>query len=79
MVQGEELKKQLLELAEKKGLQPTWFFDRIVKAKERFGLDFGCPCDKDNPKRYCISKLCFSDIKRDGECHCRAYQLKDKK
>ena len=79
MVQGEELKKQLLELAEKKGLQPTWFFDRIVRAKERFGLDFGCPCDKDNPKRYCISKLCLSDIKRDGHCHCNMWCKKEEK
>ena len=70
------MREMLLAKAKEYGLEPTEFFDRVIKAKERFGLVEGCPCDKDNPERYCISPLCLSDIERDKHCHCNAYKLK---
>lgn len=71
----EELKEKMLELAEANGLQPTENFDRIVKAKMRFGIGLGCPCDR-NSERACISDKCKQDIERDGICHCRCYTKK---
>lgn len=77
MVQGkEELREQLLALARKNGLEPTEYFDKIVKAKEHFGLTLRCPCDRDNEDRYCISELCKSDIEKDKTCHCCCWMKK---
>lgn len=68
------LEQELLQIAKEHGVEPTQYFERIVKAKERFGLGVGCPCDKDNKERYCISPLCMSDIERDNTCHCRMWR-----
>ena len=70
------LKDELLQIAKEYGVEPTEYFERIVKAKERFGLTIGCPCDKDNKERYCISPLCMSDIKENGTCHCNCWREK---
>lgn len=70
------MKDELLKIAEQKGVEPTENFDKIVKAKERIGNAIICPCDKDNPDRYCISPLCLSDIKKNGTCHCHCWRLK---
>lgn len=67
------MREKLLELAKEHGLEPTEFFDRIAKAKERFGIELECPCDRGNPERYCISPLCLKDIERDNVCHCRMW------
>lgn len=72
------LAQELLQIAKEHGVEPTQYFERIVKAKERFGLGVLCPCDKDNKERYCISPLCMSDIEQKGTCHCCAYKLKEK-
>lgn len=74
MVPGKEgLRKILLALAEKNGLEPTEYFEKILNAKDRFGVGVGCPCDRDNPERYCISDLCKSDIEKNKTCHCQMW------
>lgn len=35
-----------------------------------------CPCDGNNPARFCISETCRADIECDGECHCHCYRKK---
>ena len=72
----EELKEHLLALAEVNNLVPTAYFEKIVNAKEHFGLTLRCPCDRDNPERYCISDLCKADIERDKTCHCCCWMKK---
>lgn len=55
--------------------------DKIVNAKIRFfkGGDYTrCPCDADNPERYCGSALCISDVDTKGCCHCHLFHKKDK-
>lgn len=37
-----------------------------------------CPCDGDNPERFCGSKLCTSDVERDGHCHCNLFWRHEK-
>ena len=77
MVQGkEELKDLLLSLAESNGLEPTENFEKILNAKALFKIGIRCPCDKNNPERYCISKLCLSDIEKEKSCHCNCWRKK---
>ena len=38
-----------------------------------------CPCDAQNPERYCGSLRCLADIQNNGHCHCNLFHLKDKK
>lgn len=55
--------------------------DKIVNAKIRFFKDGDytrCPCDADNPERYCGSALCISDVVTKGHCHCHLFHKKDK-
>ena len=73
---GDAMKDRLLAIAKEKGVVPTEFFEKIVKAKERFGIELECPCDRDNPKRFCISELCLSDIEKDCTCHCHCWRKK---
>ena len=67
---------KMLENCEKAGYTTTKNVQTIANAKQ---MMFGesewhrCPCDGQNPERYCISELCRSDIERDGECHCHCY------
>ncbi len=71
-----ELKEQMLKICATAGFEPTDNIDRIVRLKERFGIGLRCPCDKDNPARFCISEQCANDIKNDGRCHCGCYRKK---
>lgn len=73
------LREQMLDLCKSAGFEPTKNFDKIVAAKERFGIGLHCPCDKNNPDRYCISYQCALDTIRDGHCHCNCYKVPDKK
>lgn len=52
--------------------------DKIINAKMRFfaGGDLKrCPCDANNPLRYCGSEQCIADVKKDGHCHCNLFCL----
>lgn len=69
-----ELREQMLSLCKTAGFEPTENFDKIVKAKERFGIGLGCPCDR-NSDRACISERCAREIMENGHCHCNAFRL----
>lgn len=73
-----ELREQMLAICKSAGFEPTENFDKIVKAKERFGIGLGCPCDR-NSDRACISERCAREIMQNGICHCRCYRLPEKK
>lgn len=54
--------------------------EKIVRAKVMiFRADevHRCPCDADNPKRFCGSALCIHDVVHYGHCHCNLFHLKD--
>ena len=84
MMTKEELEIKLRELAEKNNVDINEAnIKKIINAKFLlFGNEgkdetlYKCPCDADNPNRGCISKLCLSDIERDGLCHCRLMKKK---
>lgn len=52
---------------------------KIARAKSMmFGLEHWrrCPCDGENPDRFCGSALCTSDIESKGICHCNLHCLR---
>ena len=54
--------------------------DNIIKAKIRFfhnGDIKRCPCDGNNPERFCGSPLCITDVINEGHCHCNLFWRKD--
>lgn len=56
--------------------------DKIVNAKMmlfgRHGEDVKrCPCDANNPKRFCGSTQCIADTVYHGHCHCRLFWFKN--
>ena len=54
--------------------------DKIIRAKMMlFNANdvHRCPCDADNPKRFCGSALCIHDVVHYGHCHCNLFHLKD--
>lgn len=70
-----ELREQMLSLCKTAGFEPTENFDKIVKAKERFGIGLKCPCDKGDGDRFCISEKCALDVLEKGKCLCGCYKL----
>ncbi len=71
--------EKMLENCAKAGYTTTKNVEKIAKAKTMMFGDAEwqrCPCDGQNPERYCISELCRSDIERDGVCHCNCYTKK---
>ena len=71
--------EKMLENCAKAGYTTTKNVEKIAKAKTMMFGDAEwqrCPCDGQNPERYCISELCRSDIERDGICHCNCYTKK---
>ena len=53
--------------------------DKIVNAKMiMFSADdvYKCPCDSNNPNRYCGSALCITDTVTKGHCHCQLFYAK---
>lgn len=68
------------KIAERNQLRTTELLDSIstVKSgvlKERW---IYCPCCSEDKSRYCGSKPCLEDIKRDGICHCGLYEKGEK-
>lgn len=58
------------------GYLPLANLDKVAAAKEKLFGEEGwrsCPCAKNDPERFCISKKCKEDIERDGVCRCGAY------
>lgn len=55
--------------------------DKIIKAKLMIfanGDVKRCPCDAQNPERYCGSLRCLADIQNNGHCECRLFWLRKK-
>ena len=52
--------------------------DRIIKAKMLlFQNNFrSCPCDANNPNRYCGSAQCIHDVIEFNHCHCNLFHKK---
>lgn len=75
-----EVKEKIQELANINDFKLSDNADKIIAAKIRF---FGeddwqrCPCDRDNKSRFCCSQLCQSDVRTNGECHCRLFLRKE--
>lgn len=70
---------KMLENCAQAGYTTTKNVEKIAKAKKMmFGEEEWqrCPCDGNNPARFCISETCRADIERDGECHCHCYRKK---
>lgn len=75
----EQILANMKESCEKEGFYATKNIEKIARAKNMmFGLAEWqrCPCDGNNPDRYCGSELCRSDVKNFGICHCNCYSLK---
>ena len=72
------IKTKLQKIAERNGLKTTELLDSIATAKKGLLGDkwIYCPCDPDNKKRYCGSKLCLSEIKEHSTCHCGLFRRK---
>ena len=55
--------------------------DKILNAKLLIFKDGNihrCPCDADNPNRFCGSAQCIADVVYKGHCHCSLFWLKNK-
>lgn len=70
------VKEKLIKIAQRNNLRTTELLDSIstVKSgvlKQRW---IYCPCCSEDKSRYCGSKPCLEDIKRDGVCHCGLYE-----
>lgn len=53
--------------------------DKIVNAKMmlfKFDDLTSCPCDAQNPNRFCGSALCIHDTIHKGHCHCNLMHAK---
>lgn len=53
--------------------------EKIINAKLMLfsqGDVYKCPCDAENPERFCGSALCISDIITKGHCHCHLFYKK---
>ena len=72
------IEEKLCIIAERNGLKTTERLNLISAVKEWMLCDkwVYCPCDLDNNKRYCGSKLCMEDIKTEGICHCGLFERK---
>lgn len=76
----EQILLNMRKSEEENNYKETNNIEKIARAKNMmFGLSEWqrCPCDGQNPDRYCGSKLCHDDIERDGICHCRCFTKKE--
>lgn len=52
-------------------------FDKVMNAKKiMFDDMLRCPCDSNNPDRYCGSARCIADVVYKGHCHCSLFWYK---
>ena len=78
-MEKEEILKEMMILCEEAGYEPTKFIDKIANAKAKMFKDSDwhrCPCDGQNPNRFCISEQCHKDVEEMGHCHYNCYQKK---
>ena len=72
------IKHLIKEIAKKYGFELK-NEDKILRAKKMMFRDSDmtrCPCDAQNPNRYCGSKLCIHDTVHHGHCHCNMFHEK---
>ena len=73
-----KIREKIRRIAKKFGFELK-NLDKIVNAKMRFFDDnerLRCPCDADNPDRYCGSARCIADVVYKGHCCCRLFWSK---
>ena len=78
---AENILEKMRSYAKEHNLEETKNIEKIARAKNMmFGEEEWqrCPCDGNNPDRYCGSDLCAEDLQRDGICHCHCYCLEKK-
>ena len=69
---------ELKKLAQANGYQLTDNAIKICAFRARADIPLTkCPCEQNNPKRYCISETCKQDIEQHGICHCSCYCKKE--
>lgn len=70
--------KRMIERIAKKYDFDLKNFDKILNAKMLLTADNPkrCPCDINNPKRFCGSAQCIADTVYQGHCHCSLFWLK---
>lgn len=70
------IKAKLQKIADRNGLKTTELLDSISTVKKGLLRErwIYCPCEPDNNKRYCGSKMCLNDVKKDGVCHCGLFR-----
>lgn len=74
----EEYYNQAKKLADENGFVLTENAHRICAFRARADISMDkCPCEQNNPKRFCISELCKEDIEKFGRCHCNCYYKKE--
>ncbi len=84
----EEILQKMTEAGAKHGFVTNENGIKIARAKKRMFVDTvsdeeytgeewkRCPCDGNNPARFCVSDLCQSDVRTKGVCHCNCHRLK---
>lgn len=75
-----KLRANIQRIAKKFGFELK-NMEKIINAKMRFfddGERLRCPCDANNPNRYCGSARCIADTVYRGHCHCNMFHSKDK-
>lgn len=74
------MENKITALAEKNNWQISRNLKSIIHAKL---MMFGetewhrCPCDGNNPLRYCGGPKCAEDISEKGKCHCNLFLRKN--
>ena len=74
-----QTKASIKRMAKKYGFELK-NLDKILNAKMLLFKNDNlkrCPCDSNNPKRFCGSALCIHDVVHYGHCHCNLFHLKD--
>ena len=67
---AEEILENIIKVADKLNFGVGTNALKIAKLKSRMDDWKCCPCDKNNPDRFCGSDLCRKDTIRDGWCQC---------
>ena len=76
------IEEKMLANCKVEGFYPSKNLTKIARAKNMmFGLEEWqrCPCDGQNPDRYCGSDLCRNDVLEKGVCHCNCFLKEEPK
>lgn len=71
--------EKIFKIAEHNGVDVSYEnLGRILKAKKVFKLGIYCPCCPDDKDRYCGSKKCMEEVRKNKSCHCGLFVKKGK-